>query len=93
MARLAQQGEIAGTITKSAYLGSHMEYGVQLDSIEREIFVVDADVTTPIAAGSVVGVSILPAAATLVPPMTAKGKTRRTVVPTPGIDSISACPR
>jgi iron(III) transport system ATP-binding protein len=62
-----QPGEIAGTVTKCAYLGSHMEYEVRLDPLQREVFVIDADVAAPIAPGTAVGVSILSAAATLVP--------------------------
>jgi iron(III) transport system ATP-binding protein len=64
----AQPGEIAGTVTKSAYLGSHMEYEVRLETLEREVFVIDPDVSAPLAPGAAVGVSILPSAATLVPP-------------------------
>ncbi|WP_407050855.1 ABC transporter ATP-binding protein [Methyloraptor flagellatus] len=62
-----QPGEIAGTIRKAAYLGSHMEYELVLPGIDRELFVVDPGVERPFEPGAVVGVRIAPHGAALVP--------------------------
>jgi iron(III) transport system ATP-binding protein len=40
-------GEIAGTVRKAAYVGSHMEYGVVLEATGQEVFVIDGDVAKP----------------------------------------------
>jgi iron(III) transport system ATP-binding protein len=62
-----EAGEIAGTIGKAAYLGSHMEYGLTLDGVDTEIFVIDGDVAAPHAPGMRVGVSIDPAGVAIIP--------------------------
>jgi len=62
-----EAGEIAGTIRKAAYLGSHMEYGLTLDGIDTEIFVIDGNVAAPHAPGTRVGVSIDPAGVAIIP--------------------------
>jgi iron(III) transport system ATP-binding protein len=62
-----EPGEIAATVRKAAYLGSHMEYGLALDGLESEAFVIAGNVSTPHAAGERVGVSIDPAGAAIIP--------------------------
>jgi ABC-type Fe3+/spermidine/putrescine transport system ATPase subunit len=62
-----RDGEIGGTIRKAAYLGSHMEYGLALDGIDGEMFVIDGDVASPLAADTRVAVSINPSGAALIP--------------------------
>jgi iron(III) transport system ATP-binding protein len=62
-----QAGEIAGTVRKAAYLGSHMEYEVALDGLDKEVFVIDGNVHEPLAPGSAVAASILTTGAALVP--------------------------
>jgi iron(III) transport system ATP-binding protein len=62
-----QAGELAGTIRKAAYLGSHMEYQVELPEIAAEAFVIDGDVGEPFAPGALVGVAIPAEGAALVP--------------------------
>jgi iron(III) transport system ATP-binding protein len=60
-------GEIGGTIGKVAYLGSHMEYGLTLDGLPDEVFVIAGNVSSPHAISDRVGVSIDPAGAALIP--------------------------
>jgi hypothetical protein len=62
-----KEGELMGTVGKSAYLGSHMEYGVALDGIEGEVFVIDGNVGRPIEPGSTVAVTIDPVGAAIIP--------------------------
>ncbi|MDR6290702.1 MULTISPECIES: ABC transporter ATP-binding protein [Inquilinus] len=62
-----QPGELGGVIRKAAYLGSHMEYQVELMEIGTEAFVIDGDVGTPLAPGTAVGVAITADGAALVP--------------------------
>ena len=62
-----QPGELAGTIRKAAYLGSHMEYQVELSEIGAEAFVIDGNVGVPLAPGAAVGVAIPADGAALVP--------------------------
>jgi iron(III) transport system ATP-binding protein len=59
--------EIGARIGKVAYLGSHMEYGLALDGLAEEIFVIAGNVSNPHAAGDRVAVSIDPAGAALIP--------------------------
>jgi len=66
-AGVPQPGELAGTVRKAAYLGSHMEYQVDLPEIGAEAFVIDGDVAAPLAPGSAVGVAIPADGAALVP--------------------------
>jgi iron(III) transport system ATP-binding protein len=54
-------------IRKAAYLGSHMEYQVELVEIGTEAFVIDGDVGAPLAPGTAVGVAITADGAALVP--------------------------
>ncbi len=65
-ARAPQPNEIAGTIRKSAYLGSHIEYEVALDGVPGEIFVIDGDVAAPLPPGTAISVAIAPGGATIV---------------------------
>lgn len=62
-----EAGEIAGTIRKAAYLGSHMEYGLTLDGIDTEIFVIDGNVAAPHALDTRVAVAIDPAGVAIIP--------------------------
>ncbi|HEY7644120.1 MAG TPA: ABC transporter ATP-binding protein [Hyphomicrobiales bacterium] len=62
-----EAGEIAGTIGKAAYLGSHMEYGLTLDGIDTEIFVIDGNVAAPHAPATRVAVTIDPAGVAIIP--------------------------
>jgi iron(III) transport system ATP-binding protein len=62
-----QPGELAGTIRKAAYLGSHMEYQVELSEIGAEAFVIDGNVGVPLAPGAAVAVAIPTDGAALVP--------------------------
>jgi iron(III) transport system ATP-binding protein len=59
--------EIAGTIHKAAYLGSHMEYEVTISDVGTDLFVIDSSVHAPLMPGMQVGVSIASTGATLVP--------------------------
>ena len=58
---------MAGTIRKTAYLGSHMEYGILLEELDREVFVISGNVANPHVEGESVGVSIDPAGAAIIP--------------------------
>ncbi|MGK9233486.1 ABC transporter ATP-binding protein [Inquilinus limosus] len=62
-----QRGELAGTVRKAAYLGSHMEYRVELPEIGVEAFIIDGNVAAPLTPGTAVGVSIPADGAALVP--------------------------
>jgi iron(III) transport system ATP-binding protein len=62
-----QPGELGGVVRKAAYLGSHMEYQVEIAEIGAEAFVIDGEVGTPFAPGAPVGVSITADGAALVP--------------------------
>jgi iron(III) transport system ATP-binding protein len=62
-----QAGELAGIVRKAAYLGSHMEYQVELSEIGAEAFVVDGNVQAALAPGAAVGVTLLADGAALVP--------------------------
>ena len=50
--------ELAGRVSKAAYLGSHMEYWVVADSLGKELFVIAQDVTAPFAVGDAVAVTL-----------------------------------
>jgi iron(III) transport system ATP-binding protein len=60
-------GQIAGTVRKAAYLGGHMEYGILLEAIGQEVFVIDSNVVVPQAQGARVGVGIEPSGAAIIP--------------------------
>jgi iron(III) transport system ATP-binding protein len=62
-----KESEIGGTIRKAAYLGSHMEYGVALDGIADEVFVIDGNVAAPLDAETRVAVTIDPSGAAIIP--------------------------
>lgn len=61
-------GMLSGRIAKAAYLGDHMEYQVAVDGLDKELFVIDAEVATPRDVGAVVGLMLDAAGAALVPP-------------------------
>jgi hypothetical protein len=44
-----------------------MEYEIGLDDIKAEVFVIDNDITSPLAIGARISAVITPASATLVP--------------------------
>ena len=56
---------LRGTIRKSAYLGTHMEYTVEAPV--GQLFVVDRDVSRPIAAGTEVSITLSDHGVALVP--------------------------
>ncbi len=60
-------GTLRGRVVKAAYLGSHMEYGVQLDGLAEELFVIGADTMAPLQAGAEVAIEIDPAGVAVVP--------------------------
>ncbi len=62
-----KDSEIGGTIRKAAYLGSHMEYGVALDGISDEVFVIDGNVGTPLEPEARVAVTVDPSGAAIIP--------------------------
>jgi iron(III) transport system ATP-binding protein len=66
-ARLGPTG-IVGRVAKAAYLGSHMEYAVQIDSQAAPLFVVTDDVNRPLQVGSTVRISLDPAGLALMAP-------------------------
>ena len=65
--RLVTQGGILARVTKAAYLGSHMEYEFSIDGVADNVFVILADVATPLAAGAVVTIALDPAGIAVVP--------------------------
>ena len=48
---------MSGVVSKAAYLGSHMEYQVDVRGIPDRLFVIDPSVTSPLSPGSDVSVS------------------------------------
>ena len=50
----AGPNELRGRIARAAYLGSHMEYQVIADGLEKELFVIDPAVAAPMPHGTVV---------------------------------------
>ncbi len=61
--------ELAGRIVKAAYLGSHMEYRVTAEGVERELFVIDPNVAVPLSAGQGVAVGLAGHGVAIVPPV------------------------
>jgi iron(III) transport system ATP-binding protein len=64
----APPGMLSGRIAKAAYLGDHMEYQIAVDGLDKELFVIDAEVATPREVGAVVGLMLDAGGAALVPP-------------------------
>jgi iron(III) transport system ATP-binding protein len=62
-----EAGGFAGTILKAAYLGTHMEYTVTSDL--GDLFVVDRDVSRPLAVGSGVSLRLADRGVTVIPPV------------------------
>jgi iron(III) transport system ATP-binding protein len=63
----ASTGGLAGSVAKAAYLGSHMEYDVEIDGQETRLFVVAGDVDAPLAVGTRIRASMDPAGLALIP--------------------------
>jgi iron(III) transport system ATP-binding protein len=61
------EGELAGRITRAAYLGSHLEYWVSASGINKDLFVVALDVDAPFAVGEIVTVTLVSGSVALVP--------------------------
>jgi iron(III) transport system ATP-binding protein len=53
-------GELAARVTKAAYLGSHMEYWIDVQGSDKELFVITPDVEAPFAVGDPVKVTLAP---------------------------------
>ncbi|MCC6718049.1 MAG: ABC transporter ATP-binding protein [Acetobacteraceae bacterium] len=59
--RLSATGDgLAGKVAHAAYLGGHMEYGVELPGIEDELFAIATDIAQPLRAGQDVRVRFDP---------------------------------
>ena len=59
--RLSSDGSgITGRIARAAYLGGHMEYGIELPGIETELFAIVSNVTTPHRPGQDIHVTFDP---------------------------------
>ncbi len=56
----AGTGGLTGVVKKAAYLGTHMEYDVAGDGIARTLFVIDANVASPLEPGTEVGIEFAP---------------------------------
>ena len=65
--RLGATNGAPATLTKSAYLGSHMEYEVALDEVAQPLFVIGLDVTTPYQPGQRLSVALDPNGVAVVP--------------------------
>ena len=61
-----ESGDLTGQVAKAAYLGSHMEYWISLGGIDKELFVIAPDVTTPFAVGDPISVALVPGGLALV---------------------------
>ncbi|HET7882348.1 MAG TPA: ABC transporter ATP-binding protein [Acetobacteraceae bacterium] len=59
-------GGLRGKVTNAAYLGSHMEYRVTVDGLDRQLFVVSDDVREPLTPGEHVSVAVACSGANLV---------------------------
>jgi iron(III) transport system ATP-binding protein len=57
----------SGTIRRTVYGGDHMEYDVTISGFEETVFVVDTNVSTPIAEGLTVNVTFSPLGMSLLP--------------------------
>jgi iron(III) transport system ATP-binding protein len=64
----ASTGGLAGSVAKAAYLGSHMEYDIEIDGQETRLFVIAGDVDAPLAVGTRIRASMDPAGLALIPP-------------------------
>jgi iron(III) transport system ATP-binding protein len=60
-------GELACVVRKAAYLGTHMEYGVSVPGLDRELFVIHPDIADPLPPGAHAAIGFITAALTLVP--------------------------
>jgi iron(III) transport system ATP-binding protein len=61
------EGELAGQITRAAYLGSHMEYWVSPSGVNKDLFVIAVDVEAPFPVGETVTLTLSPGSLALVP--------------------------
>ena len=55
---LAAADALPGRISRSAYLGSHMEYWVMVDGLANGLFAVTADVAAPLVVGADVAITL-----------------------------------
>ena len=62
-----ESGEFTGQVARAAYVGSHMEYWINLGGIDGELFVIASDVETPFAVGDPVKVMLAPGGLALLP--------------------------
>jgi hypothetical protein len=54
-------------VAKAAYLGSYMEFGVTVDGLVKELFVIAPDVTAPQQVGREVSIRLAPHGLAVVP--------------------------
>jgi iron(III) transport system ATP-binding protein len=62
-----ERGELRGHIAKVAYLGSHMEYWIGLEGIDKELFAIASDIEAPFAVGNTISVTLAPGGLALLP--------------------------
>jgi iron(III) transport system ATP-binding protein len=60
-------GELTGQVAKAAYVGSHIEYWINLGGIDRELFVIAPDIEAPFAVGDPVKVRLASGGLALLP--------------------------
>ena len=65
---VAKPGELTGVLRHAVYLGSHMEYEVDVAGLAVPLFVVDASMGAPLAPMSDVSVRLDPEGIALIPP-------------------------
>ncbi len=51
-------GGLQGVVRKAAYLGGHMEYEIAIEGVEREVFVIDAEMRIPHCRGAQVDIHL-----------------------------------
>jgi iron(III) transport system ATP-binding protein len=62
-----EDGELRGHISKVAYLGSHMEYWISLEGIDKELLAIASDMEASFAVGDPVRVTLAPGGLALLP--------------------------
>ncbi len=66
-AGVAAAEALPGRITKAAYLGSHMEYWLAAEGLNKELFVIAPDVDAPLAPGADVAIRLARSGVAIVP--------------------------